>query len=545
MKKIAWCITPPSKGSGGFRTICNKINALQARGYENHVFITPNAVSLDNAETVSSHMKDWFNCRPDGVYLQESVPADFDAVIATAWDTASFAANQDSPCKLYFVQDYEPWFHPLNYDRLRAERSYDLGLKPITMGRWLSWKLSSEKGIDALYCDFGADLSTYHPLSIESDHAVCAIYQPEKDRRLAKLLEEAILVLLDSDPTVKVHLFGSDSRFLPFEDRVFNHGLISLKECNELYNSVACGISISGSNPSRIPYEMMAAGLPVVDLYLVNNLFDFKNRTIELVDASPAGVASGVLRLLRDASQREERSKSARLWMLDRDISVEDAMFCEAIEQNLTGEGTGCSFDFSQKSLYESGAAEILPEVLENCKRRRRGVDHDCLLAKTEVPVVSFRAVVECPVVFRERPMRLRVATWTQHDQSDIQWFLGSRCESGILLEGDLFLANETAVARFFHFYWFETEDTPVLLHGAVQASKGAGPDQAASKQTGVFARKITAGTFEIDLKFYDHSLGRSTCVMQGIGAEENSLMPQSPKGKASLAFKLIKRIKR
>ena len=41
MKQIAWIISPPAKGSGGFRTICSKASFLDSRGYENYFYIMP------------------------------------------------------------------------------------------------------------------------------------------------------------------------------------------------------------------------------------------------------------------------------------------------------------------------------------------------------------------------------------------------------------------------------------------------------------------------------------------------------------------------
>ena len=516
MRKIAWRITPPSVGSGGFRTVCKKIKALQRRGHECHAYVAPDAVSMDDADTVSAHIKSWYDCSPDGVCLKESIPAGFDTVIATAWDTAIFAAGQDAPCKLYFIQDYEPWFYSLNYDRIKAERSYDLGLKPITMGRCLSWKLSTKKGLDGYFCDFGADLSVYQPLDSRVEHAVYAIYQPEKDGRLAKLLEETVLVLLDSDPNVKIHLYGSDACFLPFEERVVNHGLISLQECNELYNSVVCGISTSGSNPSRIPFEMMAAGLPVMDLYLENNLFDFPNEAIDLVDASSEAVASGALRLLGNAELRAERSMVARAWMLARDSSVEDAMFCDAVEQCLSVKEGGCSLDLIQGPLYSSGVSGVLPSALESYELRQRSITHDRVLAKTRVAISSFKIVVGCPPSFLESPSQIRLVTWTLHDQSDLKWCLGSLCEDGILLEGDLFCECNTVASRFFHIYWFQGEENPILLCDAIQATKES-PLEPVMDDRNYFSRKLTVGSIEITFAFYGDRQMSSTWV-PGIG---------------------------
>lgn len=96
---------------------------------------------------------------------------------------------------------------------------------------------------------------------------MCAIYQPEKGRRVAPLLVEAIRVALELDPSLTFYLYGSDAPVPISDHRVVSLGLISTDECRELYWRCKCGVSLSISNPSRIPFEMMACGLPVIDLY--------------------------------------------------------------------------------------------------------------------------------------------------------------------------------------------------------------------------------------------------------------------------------------
>jgi hypothetical protein len=82
-------------------------------------------------------------------------------------------------------------------------------------------------------------------------------------------------------PDVKIYLYGSsinDSLWFEHE----NLGLLDLASCNELYNKCSVGLCISSSNPSRIPFEMMNAGLPVVEVWRVNNLYDFNEEAMLL-----------------------------------------------------------------------------------------------------------------------------------------------------------------------------------------------------------------------------------------------------------------------
>lgn len=142
MNRVAWVISPPEKGSGGFRTICTKAGYLDQRGFECHFFILPGSEAYKSAGTVDEQIYLWFGYKPKSVRVEHTIPSSFDIAIATAWPTAEFVAFQSTPLKLYFIQDYEPWFYPMGECYLRAENTYRLDLKPITIGRWLSSKVS-------------------------------------------------------------------------------------------------------------------------------------------------------------------------------------------------------------------------------------------------------------------------------------------------------------------------------------------------------------------------------------------------------------------
>lgn len=153
MRKVAWVISPPSKGSGGFRTICSKALYLDQHGFECHFFILPGAESYKSASQVAEEIVNWYGYEPKSVCVQALIPDCFDVAIATAWTTAEYVAMQPVSFKLYFIQDFEPWFYPVGESYLCAEHSYLLDLKPITIGRWLSTKVSNYYSHPVLYCD--------------------------------------------------------------------------------------------------------------------------------------------------------------------------------------------------------------------------------------------------------------------------------------------------------------------------------------------------------------------------------------------------------
>lgn len=161
MNRVAWVISPPEKGSGGFRTICTKASYLDQHGFECHFFILPGSEAYKSPGTVAEQIYLWFGYKPKSVRVEHTIPCNFDIAIATAWPTAEFVAFQSTPLKLYFIQDYEPWFYPMGECYFRAENTYRLDLKPITIGRWLSSKVSQYYPSSVPFCDFGVDLELY------------------------------------------------------------------------------------------------------------------------------------------------------------------------------------------------------------------------------------------------------------------------------------------------------------------------------------------------------------------------------------------------
>jgi hypothetical protein len=112
-------------------------------------------------------------------------------------------------------------------------------------------------------------------------------------------------------PDVEIVFYGSAAR--PYASFPFVHlGLVDdLTALNKLYNSSSIGLCISLTNPSRIPYEMMAAGCVPVDVYRYNNLFDYEDSTGLLAWQSADSLAAAMIHLLENEDElalRRERS---------------------------------------------------------------------------------------------------------------------------------------------------------------------------------------------------------------------------------------------
>jgi glycosyltransferase involved in cell wall biosynthesis len=307
--KVAWLIPELILGSGGHRTILIHAKNLEDNGYECAIYIEGNGkLAMNPAREIDK----LFGLDFKRVYYGWDKVSQCDVAIATIWYSAKFVRDLKFSCKkLYFIQDYEPWFNQMGDGYILAEESYTYGLIPITIGNWLRQKLHTEFGLRSLSYNFGVDQRAYVKANSKSDpNAICMIYQPDKMRRCPILGIEALGIVKYLRPEVKIYLYGSQkisAGNIWFEHK--NLGLLSVEQCNDLYGKCSIGLCLSSSNPSRIPFEMMAAGLPVVELERENNFYDLPQSCVTLAKATPEAIAQSIIYLLDNPEIRTKKSK--------------------------------------------------------------------------------------------------------------------------------------------------------------------------------------------------------------------------------------------
>ena len=192
--------------------------------------------------------------------------ADAHAVVATAWPTAYPVFNSRcSGLRFYFVQDFEPYFHPRQAPAsYLAENTYRMGFHGVTAGRWLASKLRSEFGMETDFFEFGSDASRYR-LSTDARRSGVAFYvRPGAARRAFELGMIAMELFAARRPDIELHFYGASigKQSFPFVD----HGSIAPEQLNVVYNRCYAGLSLSMTNASLVPHEMLAAGcIPIVN----------------------------------------------------------------------------------------------------------------------------------------------------------------------------------------------------------------------------------------------------------------------------------------
>ncbi|ADE16650.1 conserved hypothetical protein [Nitrosococcus halophilus Nc 4] len=375
MASIAWLIPSLIEGSGGHRTFLQHADYLQQQGHRCLLY-------LENPEQFSSarlrkDIKRMFGYDFQEIHAGWSNIQPVEMVFATVWYSARVVRDLPFPCvKAYFVQDFEAQFNPMGDGYLMAENSYRYGLYPITIGRWLPALLDRQFGVAASHFDFCADLGIYRPLpEPKRELAVCLIYQPDKPRRCAELGIETLGIVKHCMPEVKVYLYGSKaSGRVWFEHK--NLGLLSLEDCNHLYNRCTVGLCISSTNPSRVPFEMMAAGLPVVEAHRDNTLYDFPEEAVLLCEPTPESLAQGVMDVLASPERAQAMGRAGSAYMASRPLEYGLEQFQATVNQLLMGAQSARSAPtplYRRSALVaEAGTGNSSPSVIDTMVDRGR-----------------------------------------------------------------------------------------------------------------------------------------------------------------------------
>ncbi len=218
------------------------------------------------------------------------------------------------------MQDYEPFFHPTGAASLLAENTYRMGFHGITAGKWLVSKLSEEFGMSADFFDFGCDTSSYSRQARSNRTGLVFYARPEAPRRGFELGLMAMELFAARHPEITLHFYGELMGSLPF--KFVNHGRVTPKVLNEIYNSCYAGLSLSLTNVSLVPHEMLAAGcIPIVNEGVQNRIV-LDNPFVRYAAPFPQALAGALESVVTDP---DFESLSAAAAGSVRGISWDDA----------------------------------------------------------------------------------------------------------------------------------------------------------------------------------------------------------------------------
>lgn len=361
-KSFAIISPSPIEGSGGVARIFNFAAALAQSGYDTDVYVFD--CGSKSAEEIKKQAKNYYGAKGFNIICSSTLTRKYNFLMATRWDTALIVRDSVADHKLYLVQDFEVTFNSVGDASILAENSYLYGLQPITYGRWLALKLRIEYGCNPYFLEFSSNMDNFCVATPYAERgknklSICFIYQEDKPRRCPKLGIEALGIVKHMRPDIEIHLVGSKTEPKLWYD-FKNEGLLDLKGLNKLYNKCHLGLCLSSTNPSCNPFDMMAAGLPSVELYRENNLYDLPDEGVMLAHQTPESIAEAIISLIDNHTKREKMSNFGVEFMKNRSAENEIFSFLEIIKKIEEG-GSIANFalqsdnkKYSQKAVVAS-----------------------------------------------------------------------------------------------------------------------------------------------------------------------------------------------
>ena len=160
---LNWYIPDFGIGSGGHTNIFRFIYYLEKLGFRNRIIIIGPTARSDPAAARAEIRRHFLPLKAPVLLGVANVP-DATFHVATNWNSAYYVrAVKTGGRKLYFVQDFEPYFHIRGSDYSLAEDTYKFGFVGITAGAWLAKKLAREYGMKTIPFDFAVDPEIYKP----------------------------------------------------------------------------------------------------------------------------------------------------------------------------------------------------------------------------------------------------------------------------------------------------------------------------------------------------------------------------------------------
>ncbi|MGH7886615.1 MAG: rhamnan synthesis F family protein, partial [Candidatus Binatia bacterium] len=296
---IHWVVPSFGRGAGGHMTIFRFVEILERLGHRQTIWIQNASGALADAK---ARIQSWYRPIKDNVFVN-FLPDDTrqmagDVIIATdCWTVYPVSSTANFKERFYFIQDFEPYFHPAGENYLVAEQTYRMGLCGLCAGDWLKQKMQAF-GMWVRKWDLAVDHNFYFPeAKRQLDYSrvpevyiafYARGYTPRRAKRLGIAAFEELqrrgrsfrVVMFGEEPENNAHSFNYEER-----------GILPPEKLAEVYRNCHVGVVFSTTNYSLIPLEMMACDLPVVEIDAESTRAVFKNGEVSFAAPDPHSIA--------------------------------------------------------------------------------------------------------------------------------------------------------------------------------------------------------------------------------------------------------------
>lgn len=311
---LTWLIPDFEAGSGGHINIFRMAKMLRERGFEDQQVVVMGPHKWSSAAEAGALANAAFNEPGVRVTLGVESIEPCRYLMATSWNTAYWVAKyRDALHKCYFVQDFEPMFHPAGTEHYLAENTYRLGLHGITAGTWLRDKLREDYGMSTDSYSFSYDKHLYKPAE-RREHPNRNIFfyaRPVTERRCFDMGLLALKRVCEEVPGTAVIFAGWDVSDYDIPFHHLNAGQLPVAQLPDLYSQCEAALVLSGSNLSLLPMEIAACNCPLVINDGSNASWLLSEEEATYAAMTPDALADAMIALLRNPERAQAQAERA------------------------------------------------------------------------------------------------------------------------------------------------------------------------------------------------------------------------------------------
>jgi len=311
---------PIANTGGGYRTLFELGHGLARRGHQVRFYVEPIAhLEGLSVEEIRDFCRRHFGESAASVHVGHDFIHTCDVAVATNWPTAyTVAGLTNTLARVYLVQDEEQHFYePEDPLFAQAERTYDLPLRKITVGRYLAGVFSRRDGIPAAHLDFCPDRTLFHDRGLRPEAGplrVLFFARPGLKRRAFPVGAAALAAFVSRHPEAEIALYGAnDLPPLGFPYR--NLGELTREQVAWEMARSHIHLSFSLSNISWVPFEAMACGCAVVEAAVPAVAGMLPADAALLVEPAVEPVAAALCRLAEDPGLRARLAAHGRAFL--------------------------------------------------------------------------------------------------------------------------------------------------------------------------------------------------------------------------------------
>ena len=364
---VAVIIPPFRRGSGGHNSIFQMLYRLERMGHTVSIWLHDPAgwQQSEWPAVIRENIREFFAPLEAPVFVGFDQWYGADVAVATGWQTVHpMLLLGDVRARAYLVHDHENEFYATSAEGQWAEQTYSFGIHPIAGSPWLRDLMTERYGTPASLFDFGVDHDVYHPREVHRRRDTIVFYARNvTPRRAVPLGLLALQELHRRRPDLRIVTFGDhEPARAPFPHE--HLGVVSPEQLAWAYSEATVGLVLSMTNYSLIPQEMLACGLPCVDLagFSAETVFG-ADGPVELTAFDPVELADALERLLDDQALWQRRSDEGRAFVAGRTWDRAAAQLEEGLRTALREREHGASAAATPDAPQSRGDAPARGEV--------------------------------------------------------------------------------------------------------------------------------------------------------------------------------------